>query len=569
MSTKTLRKRIALVAALALGTGVLSVAPANAASPADLLRDEMTTSTTITQGSNLGICYSPSATLDNADATNLVEMLSTGSLLITGTDASDMDNGHGSVFTITGPAVWSAWTNAATTGMAGVLTGDQKVLTFTSASTNVDNPTALVVKPTGVGTVQVAITTFTATATAAVEIITIAVKATCAAGVFSAADSYTKMVAVGDISTAAATSADATDAAYTANGGSLYVRFDGYDANGTAITSTTDILTAETTSGAVIGAAATGVTTMAVTTDLSTYFKVNQATTDAPWSGTITLKLNGVTVATKSAKIIGAPKTIEVSGVDLRAQGGSDAQGGDYVMKDAAGNIVETAISGWDTLTLAQSAVLTVGASSRTPNVGAVRTLAGTTKGQFNYACNTVGPNSVAKGVRLKYTNSSLVSIYSPTFDITCGGAAYTYTASLDKASYVPGDIATLTITAKDAYGNPVADATAIATAANKLEITGSQLTAVTTPAYTDTYLGGSIAYKFTVGSTEGSYNALVSLIDLNSASKPQSALAVKYSVSSGTTTVTNAQVLQSIVALIASINKQIQALQKLILARR
>ena len=39
--------------------------------------------------------------------------------------------------------------------------------------------------------------------------------------------------------------------------------------------------------------------------------------------------------------------------------------------------------------------------------------------------------------------------------------------------------------------------------------------------------------------------------------------------VDAGAAVVTNADVLKSIVALIASINKQIQALQKLILARR
>jgi hypothetical protein len=529
----------------------------------------MTASTTIAQGVNLGICYVASATLDNADATNLIEMLATGSLKITGTDDSDMTNTHGSVFSISGPAVWSAWTDAASTGMTGVLTGDQKVLTFTSASTLVDNPTALVLKPTGVGTVQVAITTFTPTSTVAVEIITVQVKSTCSAGVASAADSYAKLIAVGDIAVVAASNVDSTDAAYTSNAGALYVRYDGYDANGLAITSTTDILTAEVSSGALIGAAATGVTTMAVSTDLSTYFKVTQATTDAAWSGTVTIKLNGVTVATKSAKILGAPKTIEVSGLDILAQGAADAQGGDYVVKDAAGNVVETAISGWDTLTLAQSAVVTAGASSRTPNVGAVRSLAGTTKGQFNYACNAIGPNAKATGVRLKYTNSSLVTIYSAPFDIQCGGAAYTYTASLDKASYVPGDIATLTITAKDAYGNPVADGVALGTALGKVEISGSQLTAVTAPTHTDTYLGGLKTYKFSVGSTEGSYNALVSLIDLNSSSKPQSALAVAYSVKASVTTVTNADVLKAIVSLIASINKQIAALQKALLARR
>jgi hypothetical protein len=42
----------------------------------------------------------------------------------------------------------------------------------------------------------------------------------------------------------------------------------------------------------------------------------------------------------------------------------------------------------------------------------------------------------------------------------------------------------------------------------------------------------------------------------------------MQYTIKSSGTTVTNAEVLKSIVALIASINKQIQALQKLILKR-
>jgi len=42
----------------------------------------------------------------------------------------------------------------------------------------------------------------------------------------------------------------------------------------------------------------------------------------------------------------------------------------------------------------------------------------------------------------------------------------------------------------------------------------------------------------------------------------------VAYKVASGTTAVSNADVLKSIVSLIATINKQIQALQKLILKR-
>jgi hypothetical protein len=47
-----------------------------------------------------------------------------------------------------------------------------------------------------------------------------------------------------------------------------------------------------------------------------------------------------------------------------------------------------------------------------------------------------------------------------------------------------------------------------------------------------------------------------------------QTKITIPYSVKASSSTVTNAEVLKSIVALIASINKQIQALQKLILKR-
>ena len=169
----------------------------------------------------------------------------------------------------------------------------------------------------------------------------------------------------------------------------------------------------------------------------------------------------------------------------------------------------------------------------------------------------------------LKYTDSALVTITSAPFSLTCGEAAYTYTASLDKASYVPGDIATLTVSAKGQFGNPPHDAETVGTADLQISIVGSNMTPVIAATYSDKFTNGSKSYKFIVGSTEGSYNMIVDLSEFNSSSKPQSAVTVAYKIASGTTTVSNADVLKSIVALIASINKQIQALQKLILQRR
>jgi len=80
----------------------------------------------------------------------------------------------------------------------------------------------------------------------------------------------------------------------------------------------------------------------------------------------------------------------------------------------------------------------------------------------------------------------------------------------------------------------------------------------------------GSATYTYSVGGntaiTAGSY---VSVIDFSSLTAVAATKQTpSYKVSTGGDSTTNADVLKSIVALIASINKQIQALQKLILKR-
>ena len=75
---------------------------------------------------------------------------------------------------------------------------------------------------------------------------------------------------------------------------------------------------------------------------------------------------------------------------------------------------------------------------------------------------------------------------------------------------------------------------------------------------------GGSRVCKFSIGNTAGSYTWSVGLTTITA----QSAATGSVTIAPSTATVSNADVLKSIVALIASINKQIQALQKLILKR-
>jgi hypothetical protein len=170
--------------------------------------------------------------------------------------------------------------------------------------------------------------------------------------------------------------------------------------------------------------------------------------------------------------------------------------------------------------------------------------------------------------LKLNYINPSGSIITSNSFAARCAGNPYTYTASFDKASYVQGEIATLTVQFKDIKGNNAATVST-GTAAT---ISAPQMTITSTPgASKSANASGAVVHTFTVGTSsgvvEGSYNALVDYGTLTAA-KSATVQVVPYKFTTGINSVTNADVLKSIVALIASINKQIQALQKLILKK-
>ena len=137
---------------------------------------------------------------------------------------------------------------------------------------------------------------------------------------------------------------------------------------------------------------------------------------------------------------------------------------------------------------------------------------------------------------------------------------------------YLQGDVAKATVKFLDSKGNKANNMVAIG--ANSwvlpyMTAVDSTITSTTgASANSVTDANGEVVYTFTVGTTTaavaGTYTGIVSF--------DAPALGVKstptYKLSTGGDSTTNADVLKSIVALIASINKQIQALQKLILKR-
>jgi hypothetical protein len=130
----------------------------------------------------------------------------------------------------------------------------------------------------------------------------------------------------------------------------------------------------------------------------------------------------------------------------------------------------------------------------------------------------------------------------------------------MDKASYAPGEIATLTVSGKDAKGNVVNSSETLGTIASSF----GGLTAVTAPTSADTFTNGVKTYQYSVGTSEGAFVGTFQI----AGSTDTAAKTVQYKVAAASGAVSNADVLKAIVSLIASINKQIAALQKALLRR-
>jgi hypothetical protein len=454
---------------------------------------------------------------------------------------------------ISGPATFTNFTAAGSNPTGAALTSLGKLFTFTATtSTAVTLPTNVKLTVNGAGTVTVTQKKKVGATVSTIDIKTIYAGTTAKSNIFSLANSFAR---VQDTSTQGtlASSVDVTGSNTVVNAGTGYVNVlakDAYDAT----LATSGVLQASATGGAIVawdGAPTTEVSFAAKTgTGGVLYVKQGTANANKPVSSTITVTLNGSPFATKSITFTGDAASIVVSGEDIAQAGGVRTGTYDFVVKDAAGNQLASITPTADTAKYdAQvTAVSVAGASSAT----AVQT--------GGWTC---AATSGSTKVRIKHTLADLSVIYSNEFDARCGQAVNKYTAKFDKDSYLPGEIAKLTVSATDISGAKVYDAATLGTG---VAISAGGLTLVGTATSTDTFTNGSKTYQFTVGNNTGAYNAVV---DLPAYVATDSAKVVSYKVAPSTAEVSNAEILKSIVALIATINKQIAALQKLILSRK
>jgi hypothetical protein len=565
-----MKQRIALVAVSALTAGVLSVASTPVANAVQVTAGNAAENNMLVSGSICGatnlVGTTPLATDGSTTDTTPFETTATGKVITVPVGGLLTVEAHSSdIVTISGPLSIQD-----VTGDTVGLTNGKVTVQDTGANANSE----FTLSASGAGSATL-VTGATADITpTAANTIRVTIVATCASTGVVAATSF---ISVEDTSIQAADNVDTSASQADAEQG--YLSIVAKNAYGTVVPSGTWIASA--TNGARVDIADTGAAAATSTgpssdavaalgTDVRV--AVAQATEGVAMTSVVTVTYNGALVATKSFSWTGDLASITVTSIALGNTGAANYNSLTVRTFDAAGTQIDWAgtsltLEGFDQNVTTGDVVDTKKVSSESSS---------TNDGHF-FTCGS-GAKSTTK-LKVKGINGSLGVVYSPEFTVSCSTSTRTYTAALDKTSYVPGDIATLTITVKDINGNAPFDPTSTAAdntndtfnyvnagvAGTAQAIGYSNLTPVVAPAAGDFFLGGVKTYQFVVGATEGDYQLTLGIVGLtNDITKT-----VKYSIKSSTTTVSNADVLKSIVALIASINKQIQALQKLILARR
>ena len=602
MSNMTLRKRISLVTLTALGAGLLSVTPAQAANNPAAGEPNVVTAADVLNIATQSGTFNTDSTVTAANANRSQGLLSNSTIQTTATITSTatlLSSGT-AAFYFTGVA-----NRSHTVVVSGGTIASYKssvTMTAVSSDSTVATVTAVGAAPTaafgvkpnsGASTVSVelyktdsgnGLSNVDSAAAQAASIVAggtakgtliqkyiITVASTSSVGVYSATESLCNL---GTASTSAADGTDDTGAGVIANRSNGYIDFNLLDAFGSALVGAVVI---EGTTGTGIAyngdytatSTATDFNLVQVSTDANGKIDVARpaALVDKSFSTTVTIKFNGVTVCTKSLRFEGEVAKITASSPVIARTGATSTTAFRTAFADDKGFALYPQSGVIAVASTLNSTVTSVEANATPPNAttGAL--------GKGSVTCSGSAGSYLADGsanLQLQYTNTSSGNVIkSNVWNQVCAGDAYTFKASLDKAVYQPGSVATLTISGLTAAGNKANAYDPISETGSLVAITGLG-TAVTSPANGDLLdsAAGVKTYQYVVGSTEGTYTAVVSSPIITALNSDQGNVALAYEIKSASGTVTNAEVLKSIVALIASINKQIQALQKLILKR-
>ncbi|NBR26322.1 MAG: hypothetical protein EBU08_21570, partial [Micrococcales bacterium] len=194
------------------------------------------------------------------------------------------------------------------------------------------------------------------------------------------------------------------------------------------------------------------------------YVVVTQPVANTAGSTVVTITHNGTVVGTKTINFAGDVATVTIlpisstviaNGVSTTSSGTSYAFSLFYTVRDAAGNAIAL------TPTLVDATGSMIGASISTSTDSTVtiasssaNPLANTGYATINHPGGTQTANFGDGSYKIQVLNAAGNAVKSNEYKVTVSNQTInSFTASFDKASYVPGDFATLTITAKDSGG--------------------------------------------------------------------------------------------------------------------
>ena len=483
MSTKTTFKRIALVTVAAMGFGLLSVVPSTATTQQDTLALGSAT-TTISVGSStatntitqtfLGVnsdTMSVTMALTSAPSTNAVMprlTLVNGSLLGQAAVLSD--------------------------GLTGWLHDTASVTSYQRSSAAY----SVAFTPTVPGTYVVTFTAYNMSSTTART--TVAPTATPV--------TWTITVPSGTVGDATSTIVTRGANVTTGSAATISVAAGSSTAQVATIEVTPLIAGVATTGSTIVTATLTGPGTIGVgTTGNTASSGLKTATYSASTAGadyvtlwgdgttgtsSIAISVNGTAVGTATATFTGAVSTVTATLAKPVIAAGSTATTGviTIVVKDANGNGVSGA-----TMYAVSSGSSIVSTSVTTGSAGAASiSLVGSVAGT-----NTVTIQNVAAG--------STATISAAALSVRVGsGTASSVTMTLDKATYAPGDLATVTVTIKDAAGNAVVDGTYAAFAADVTSTRGMSAGTLPTASIAVGSTVGIRTYLVNVPNSEGAF---------------------------------------------------------------
>jgi len=512
MSLLTIRKRIALVAVTALTAGILTVATspvANAtAGDIDWLYDN---------GSS-GICavYNNSAGAYVAITGRSVSTLAssrTVTVAVGGVVALDVESTF-TTFSSNGVVrhpttqLPRAQVHVAVGG-AGIsaagITYDTTTFDTTPELQNsygvfygIDNDT-ITLNALAVGTATVnsyaaapfsAINTATTGLAAGADgVLTINVVASCSTSGYSAADSSY------EVSTAATSEPSLTrgDTLTFGAGSAGFISVVGKNSYGAALPSTTT-WTISATNGALVKLAADAATAAAVNastygdgtlssasgaaTGTNVYFKVVPASKAAGATTTVTILAGTTSVLTKTLTFLPeATKMVVVKNLvgsnsigdgaflwELQSATGVSVPGAASVrpltLTPRVTSVTDTKSATVDPVTPAAGNTILTAAGATAPATALLGSATGTTRyGISKFACNP-GVASGESTLTMRHTSAVTETAIDTSVTVKCAGGVATYTISTDKAAYKIGEVATLTIDAKDSTGAAVSDFT-------------------------------------------------------------------------------------------------------------